>query len=532
MSKHIKFTDAPTISAYLTSDANVRLITGPRESGKTVGSAAGLYSMMCTMPRSVDGYRRSRFLIARPTYGELERGTMKTWLDWFDEDTYGPKTGSGPYVQKIEFLDVKSEIVFMAIGSVDDLAKLRSQEFTAAWYNEGQFAPLRVITEMLDITGRYPKKATCPRYDRKKTLFLDANAPESDLHWMWLMSGKTPMPRDMPEDQKLAYRKPEGWEFFWQPPALLEDYDEDGNLLGYRLNPKAENLVNHGSDPYGTATDGKNRDEITRDFLVRPSASKDGKPRYPKFDPTWNVSKDELIPYEGAPVIVSIDPGSAASGAVFEQNIDGRWFTYRELIGEGVGMDEFAPAILEVLTNYFPFWREAGLVGWIDPFGGWDGGGATSTTSKDILLGHGIMVNSPAPKDDPQFRMEIGRRVLHASAPNNPRKPKCLIDGVNCPRLVEALDGGAKLIQSKSGGVEVVKWKMKKDHHSHITEAWEYSKWGGGEGDSILLGEGIEDMIANQNRKKDSRDHSSRRRTGDDIFRFRNVRSGGGRRFG
>lgn len=526
--RHIQFKDAPTIRRYLLSSVSVRIIVGPRESGKTVGSAAGIYSIMCTIPRCKDGIRRSRFLIIRPTYGELEQGTMKTWLDWFDEETYGKVTGSGPYIQTIRFEDVESEIVFLAVGDVRDLKKLRSQEFTAAWINEAQFAPLRVVTEVLDICGRYPAKIECPAWDRKKTLFLDANAPESELHWMWLMSGKTPMPRDMPEDQKLAYKKPPGWEFFFQPAALLERFDEEGSLIGYELNPKAENTINHGERPYGNATDGKTRDEITRDYLCRPASSRSGRPRYPKFDRTWNVSDTPLKPYDGAPVVLGIDPGAAASGVVFEQHIEGRWLTFRELIGEGVGMDELAPKILEVLSNHFPGWREAGLSAWIDPFGGWDGGGSTAqATSKNILLAHGIPVQSPAAKDDPQLRMEIGRRILHASAPANPRMPKVLIDGENCPRLVEALDGGAQLYMSKAGGAENAKWKLKKDEHSHIVEAWEYPKWGHGEGDVLLLGEGFDEA----KKRKDGRAHSSRRKTSDDVFRFRNVTTGG-RRFG
>ncbi|MBI1359864.1 MAG: hypothetical protein GC155_06210 [Alphaproteobacteria bacterium] len=485
----LRFPDSPTIRRFhAASDKTVRIVQGPVESGKSVGvGVAGLYKAIITFPRSVDGIRRSRWLVWRQSYPQLLGSTMTTWRKWFPESIYGKITGSEPYIQRLKFLDVDAEIVFQAFPDYTDkvVSDLKSTEWSGAWANEMQFAPRQLFVEINDRTGRYPSKDECPAWNRKVFHIGDMNAPHTFDHWVLYMRGDTPLPADMPEDEKIALRKPEDWEFFVQPAAVKEVTTPDGKLLRYEINPRAENLVNMGEGQYLIRTQGKTRSEVMRDLGNKVVPMAKGTPRYPKFDRDWHVAKEEIEPNPNFPIILGLDFGMAP-GCVFEQYIRGRWFCLDELIATNTGSDEFAPMVKEVLLRRFPFYRDAGLTAWGDPQGSW--GSASSAkhenTSYAIFQRHGIVVHSPAGagRDNPSLRWETGRACLDATVN---RAPKVLIDP-RCRRLITALDGGATMKETKIAGGLQARPEIVKDGHSHICEAWEYPLWGGGEANELI----------------------------------------------
>ena len=284
----------------------------------------------------------------------------------------------------------------------------------------------------------------------------------------------------------MAYKKPKNWRFLKQPAAVLEIKDKNtGVHLGYELNPVAENLQWMGDDAYLGNIGGKPRDQIDRDFrnITRPSRS--GTPRYPMFDREVHVAKKPLSANDGLPIILGMDFG-LTPGVVFEQVIDGRWYTLAEHVAENEGAEELALSILKVLGQKFPFYRDAGLLAWGDPQGGWRGTQTSSkkSTSFSILQAKGIPVRHPAKKDNPELRMNTGRRLLREGFNNG---PKVLIDP-GCVRLIEALDGGARMVHRSSADGVSVQEQLVKNEHSHICEGWEYSKWGGGEARDMVRG--------------------------------------------
>ena len=192
------FQHAPTLHSALVSDAFVKIVQGPVESGKSVWLLADMYKQMLTMPRALDGYRRSRFLIMRTTEGELKRGIMRSYADWFPEHVYGSPEGSMPAVHKMAFLDVRAEVEFFAFEEASETAlkKLRSTEYTSILVNEGQFVSLELFLAWRQRAGRYPRRLDCPAYDRKKRVSMDMNAPRVNDHWVSLMRGEVPMPAD------------------------------------------------------------------------------------------------------------------------------------------------------------------------------------------------------------------------------------------------------------------------------------------------------------------------------------------------
>jgi hypothetical protein len=474
---------SPTLLKFVQEDDYpVQLVEGPVESGKTMACIGKLYKWMCTMPRCVDGIRRSRFIIVRPTYGELRTTVVKDILDVFPEEVYGVFSWSEPYSYKMKFLDVETELVFMAFHDITEaiLKKLRSTQFTAGWLNEAQYAKLMLVTIVRDRCGRYPSKKMCPDWDREKRLILDNNAPPTYNHWIRLMRGDTAIPADMPKDQAMAYIKPDDWKFYKQPPAVLEVKDDQGNLLKYKVNPKAENLQWMGKKAYIGSIAGKSRDQIDRDYrnVTRPSRS--GTPRYPQFDRDYHVAKQTLTPNDNLPLILGVDFGMTPA-VVFEQVIDRTWYTYAELVFDNADAEELAEAINDVISRKFPFARNTGIQPWGDPQGGWKGSNRKKT-SFTILRADGIPIHHPKAKDNPELRMTIGRKVLRDTVN---RGPKVIIDP-GCVRLIEALDGGATMRQVSVGDAVSVREEIVKNQHSHICEAWEYSKWGYGEGRDLL----------------------------------------------
>lgn len=486
----LRFDGSPTLREFMLSEAPVNIIQGPIESGKSVGSVGKLYKKIITMPRCLDGIRRSRFLIWRQTYPQLEGSTRKTWEKWFPEKHYGKISGSEPFRHYLKFLDVEAEIVFQAFGEYTPkvVSDLKSTEWTGAWANEMQFAPRELFVEVLGRTGRYPSKDECPAYDRARWQIGDLNAPHVHDHWILHMRGDTPIPPDMPEEEKIALRKPDTWRFFVQPPAIKVITSEEGRFVRYEPNPKAENLRNMGENGYMDLTHGRTVNEVKRDLGNKVVPMQKGKPRYPDFDREYHVAKEELKPNPDKPIILGFDFGGAPA-CVFEQQVDGRWYTLDELTGDNIGADEFSPLVLAKLNERFPFYRSAGLIGWGDPQGAW--GSAASmkkeNTSFAIFAAKGIAIRAPADKDNPELRLNTGRRIIKETVN---RGPKVLIDP-RCTKLIAAMDGGCTMREVRVNGGLQVTTEIVKDGYSHIVEAWEYPKWGGGE---------ARDLIRNPNR--------------------------------
>lgn len=465
---------SPTLLAFLRdTTSDVKLIQGPVESGKSGACMAQIYIWMCQMPRSLDGIRRSRFLIVRPTYGELLTSVIRDFLEWFPEDQYGKFKSTEPYSYKMKFLDVECTVDFVSYADTqpDTLKKLRSTQYTAAWVNEGQFTPLKLFTEIIRRTGRYPSKKMCPDYDRRKRAVLDNNAPLTHDHWILYMRGDTPIPDDIPEDQRMAYDKPDNWEFFVQPPALLEVRNEKGEIVDYKLNPDAENLQNMGEKPY-SEWGGMTRDEIDRDFRNITRENKGNAARYPNFIREIHVAKRELTPYEGAPIEIGVDPGQNP-GFTMGQKVDGRvYFLHAEELMNVEAVD-LADRIKAILNKRFRFYKDTGLVITGDPAGGW-GQLNTRTTTKQIFAAAGLPYEFQSRKDNPDLRWSTGRSILNQMVNG---EPKLLLCPVNCRQLIAAWDGG---MQMKDGKLD------KKSLNANVGESAEYLLWGMGEAKDVV----------------------------------------------
>jgi hypothetical protein len=431
----------------------------------------------------------------------LKRSTIKTWLDWFPEDVFGRFTWSVPYrhVLRPKFApDVQIEVEFLALDKPEDVGKLKSTEWTGGWINELQFIDRAIFDEAESRCGQFPAlKDGGPTWTG---LIADMNSPSED-HWLVMLTGEVPLPDDMPEEDRLAYRWPDGWEYFTQPAALVEEMAADGKTVsGYRMNPVAENvrwIPDINGKPYYLETlKGKGRRWIDSNLMNRITAPLRGKPVWGQFREETHVARNELRYQPGYPLIVGLDFGRRPA-AVFCQQVGLRWVVLDELTAVDVSASVFAPMVKAFLARRFPGVLSgravmgpggavecAGVVFWGDPKGQ-DGVQSNETTAYEIWDTHGMKVR-PAPVKGNNIELRLGavENLLMRMVDGSP----ALLVSPRCRKLKMAMAGGYHFEES-SARVGVYVPEKDKQGYSDIADALQYAVVGGGEGD-IVTGRG------------------------------------------
>ena len=142
-------------------------------------------------------------------------------------------------------------------GHSSDIQKLRVGEYTGFFFNELQYFIKEIFDEATSRAGRYPAiKDGGPTWHG---VIADMNVPDQD-HWTALMRGMVPWPEGMLEDERLALTWPPQWDFFMQPPGLLEVRSATmARSSGTMTIPKAENLKWLPAGYYGGLIAGKSR---------------------------------------------------------------------------------------------------------------------------------------------------------------------------------------------------------------------------------------------------------------------------------
>jgi hypothetical protein len=89
-------------------------------------------------PSPRDGLRKTRWFVARSTYPELKRTTIRTWKRVWPSHIYGDVKMGAPPSHTITFGDVRMEVDFLAFDDEDDIQKLRSADYTGGCFHEVQ----------------------------------------------------------------------------------------------------------------------------------------------------------------------------------------------------------------------------------------------------------------------------------------------------------------------------------------------------------------------------------------------------------
>jgi hypothetical protein len=408
-------------------------------------------------PSTKDGVRRSRWGIIRNTYPELKATTIKTWLDWFPEEVFGPIKWDVPITHVLRFtgpdgIPIELEVLFVSMDKPKDVKKLLSLDLTGCWINEAREIPKAVIDAASGRVSRYPgsNQGGCTW----SGVIMDTNPPDDDHWWYKLAEEETP----------------ELWSFYRQPGGL----DKDAENLNW-LNQTQETLalpIDHpvriaqGRLYYERIAHGK--DQIWKDVYIHAKYGTimDGKPIY---GTSWNdrlhVSEFNLSPIKGLEIVLGWDFGLTPAVVIGQMTRRGQLRILEELVFDG-GVQQFAESIVKPLldTKYDGF----EIVSWGDP-SGVNRSDPGERTAFDALKEAGIFTK-PAKSNSPDARWAAVRQPLGALRDG---QPAFLLDP-RCKILRKGFNGGYRFKRMQVSGEERYSDKADKNSYSHPHDALQY----------------------------------------------------------
>jgi hypothetical protein len=477
--------DGEVLLDFMRATAPVKIIQGPIGSGKSLACAMTIWMSALAQHKQADGFRYCRWHVFRNTYGKLEDTTLKTWLEWFPEAEFGRFYSSKPMKHEIRVGDIRLDVHFVALEDESDADYFKSLETTGCWFNELQFMERALFDEATSRVGRYPRQIDGGAV--QPMVIADMNAPD-ETHWVPIMRGDVATPDWFTEDQRRSHMKPASWQFFTQPPGLIEERDADGGVKDYKINPLAENLKFlpslNGLNYYQNAVQGKTKSWIDANVLNRVSPRRDGKPVLRDFNRAVHVAKQPLEALPGMPIIIGQDFGRRPA-AIFGQCVRGEWRIIHELIGRDMGADKFAPMLRNELAQKFhgfPFTI------WGDPSGDFKGQNDDNVPFR-IFRAHRLPVIE-APSFLFTVRLQAMEAVFTRMTEGRPAitiSPKDERTGMGCATLIAALDGGWHYRRMKVAGERYAE-EPEKDEYSDPADGLGYLLLGGGEGRRVLTG--------------------------------------------
>lgn len=468
--------DGQTIIDFMRDPQFVRGLQGPIGSGKSVACVIECLRLMleqkrCFDPKTVKevekgvftgertGKRKLRIGVVRNTTPQLETTTMKTWLEWLPEETFGKVRWRAPFRQDIRIPmpdggDVEAEVWFLALDRDEDVRKLLSFEFTFIWLNEARELSREIITAAISRVKRYPRKIDGGA--TRSCVIMDTNAPHEE-HWWAIMSGQAEAPDWMSEEDRLTLLKPDNWAFFTQPPAVLDKYAADGSLIGYELNPDRENGRFTDETYYTDLIHGQSRDWIRNMLQNQIGRIFAGRSVYQGFTEKMHVAPEPFGPTEGEVIHVGVDFGRTPAAA-FGQDVRGQVRVFDELVTRDTNATEFVKLLAQHCQERYPNFQ---FIFTGDPTGE-QGRDVDDNTPFLVFKAAGLDIQ-PAWSNDPIVRIgaiETQLNTLVEGRPGYWLSPSCTY-------IVNAKKGGYCY---KKNSEEI----DKKSIYSHVSDAEQY----------------------------------------------------------
>lgn len=460
--------DGQVLSRFVMSDAKVDVIVGPLAGGKTICAFRRIGRHMMQQAKSPrDGLRKTRWFVARPTYPELKRTTIRTWQRVWPASLYGEVKMSPPFVHNISFGDVRATVDFLALDDDDDIEKLRSADYTGGMFHEIQYTQLSLVREARSRCNRYPEESEGGA--TWHGIIGDANAPDEDT-WLAMMTGKVDLPDNMSDAERRAMEWPKDWGYFEQPPAVVKIRDQRGEFVRYEVNLDAENLRWLASDYYLDQLEANPPNWIDNRLGNESVLVVDGSPVWPMFRRDFHVARSSLKPVRGHDVFVWLDFGRVYPAALFAQEISGRVYIQREMLGFNEPATVFAPKVRRVLNTDYEgcSFRCVG-----DPKGQ-DKGQATDDSAYEIFRANGMPV-TPAPVK--QNNIEARTEAVAYALNDNPGGIPYIQISPNCRVLIVGMAGRYQLTKEEGG--ELI---PKKDKYANLCDCLQYGMIGIGVG--------------------------------------------------
>lgn len=441
------------VERFHASKATVRGIVGPRGTGKS-GSCI-MDSLQAAGQQTVgpSGLRRTRFLVLRDTYRQLETTTIPSFQKWLGHAT--KITGQYPLIgqTRIPMPDgstIMMETVFLAMDGLNIIDNLQSFEASFAYINEARaIENASVVNMVIASTGRFPSKDEegCT----SSFVVMDTN-PCDETHWWYQYHMK---------------KTPANWEFFSQESPLLylsQDpvYRDDPAL--YVPNPRATyaRIQNKGYNYWLDQIPGAGDPYIRTMIMGKYGTMVLGRPVYSQWWSEECVSRTPLEWSRTLPLVIGIDTSGLHPGAVIGQASGGTLRCLRELRAEATPFDEFVEAIL--LPTLASEFHNIPVICILDPSNPRSAVGGK--TAQQILNGYGIDAIL-APTNNLDVRLGSVVKFLQ-------RRKSMIIDPA-CSMLIDGFRGKYhyKKIEG-TGVVEAYKPIPEKNAYADVHDGMQY----------------------------------------------------------
>jgi hypothetical protein len=300
----------PIADAFVNDKRSTTGIMGPYGSAKTTNCFKKIINATLWQRPGPDGVRRSRGMIVRSTYGQLETNVMADWFEWFPKTADNWNGKEHKHSLRIDMPRIGElwiEVLFRAVDQVDKPEQLfKGVNLTWAWLNEVDTLLPSIRSFLYPRLGRYPGKkyGGCDWFG----LFSDMNAPDIDNYtYDWLINQNHGIPDALQEKLREIYGARFGIGFHIQPGGLT---------------PEAENLHNLPPGYYeglaATMSANDKRRFVDNEF----GAVRNGQPVYPEFNDRFHVHGHPLKAIEGVSAVLAIDGGTTPAGVLLQEDPD------------------------------------------------------------------------------------------------------------------------------------------------------------------------------------------------------------------
>lgn len=493
--------DGDTLRRFMQSPAFVRGLQGPIGSGKSVACVIEMLRLALAQEPAIDvrtgertGPRKVRSGVIRNTTPQLETTTMKTWLEWLPENDFGKVRWRAPFRQDIRIpeIDLEWEVWFLALDRDEDVRKLLSFEFTNIWMNEARELSRQIVSAAISRVSRYPRMIEGG--PTRPCIIMDTNAPDEE-HWWAIMSGQAEAPDWMSNEDRLTLLKPDNWEFFTQPPGVLDRLSPQGELLGYELNPDRENAKFTDQDYYTRLLQGQTRGWIQNMLQNKIGRIFAGRAVYQGFLEKTHVAPEDIEVDPAHPIHIGVDFGTTPAAA-FGQDIRGQVRVIDELVTRDTHAVQFAEELLKKIREQYAD-RRIILTG--DP-AGQNASGVDDMTPFKVFKAAGLDIQ-PAWTNDPVIRIAAVETQMNT-----------MVEGLPAYQVSPAC---SFIVNAKKGGYCFLKDREeidKKSIFSHVSDAEQYMFLRMGYGKK-LIGRGQRQKLQTQaNMKQNVFDRSGRGR--------------------
>lgn len=407
----LTYTAPPTVGRFMLDNHQVRLLLGPYGSGKTTGCIMELAKRMLEEHPDAGGVRRTRFVIVRNTAQQLRQTILEDIRKWLLPVMQYKVTDSTivfdfthPTQGKIH-----SEWMLIPLDKPEDQQRLLSLNITGGWVSEYREIPLSVVEALLGRVGRFRPLGVAK--NAWYGIIGESNPPDEDSEWFI----------------KMEVDRPANWAVFKQPGGM---------------EPTAENRENLPDGYYESLIESNTEDWVDVHVHAKYGKSLAGQAVFrTSFKPDLHVTYDPVHLNTLKPLMIAQDFGRTPAALFCQVDAMGRLVIFREAVSNGMGIEQFAVTLLRpLIMQYYPgakvfmigdpAGRQKSQVGEESPF--------------DALKRLGFRIY-PAPTNDLDPRLRAAEQVML-------RMNGLLIDGNNCPLLVQALKSYYRYKRSKQSG--------------------------------------------------------------------------------